>query len=415
MDFLKRQLWLVITLGVMVILSVALAVISISYAGRWSAHENVLAQSSKKVGGGRGATVLYYNKSVVDKLNEATEFRSKRLAVILDYLRQQRKRTELLPGIFERTADQTELSRKIYKFRASYPEALARFADLLGGVRLMPGEATLGQAATMYIRTDAFYTAPWIQGEAELPRDVMRQVAYSQDDLWLQDDIVQAIRRTNEDYFLANLDASREDLVSLRNELANPDADRDAVIARLKEAAGDWTVARAVVKELHKIDIGASCLSDSFSGLETVSTQQRFLYIQPPVEDTGTGVSGSSSGAGEVESSGRAGTLTGRASDNNAKRYWVLPFKVTLIVDAANFAELLRQLTGTRSFITILNVKYDVVPETQSTYSSMGLLRPKVETRLQVYGTRPLARLTLWGESLLFRLSSPTEENQETP
>jgi len=370
MGFLKRHLWLVATLGAMVVLSAVAVVLWSSYRGRLANREGVLKRSEAALRQMR----YYYNRNTARKLEAATKLRQGELSDILDYLRRQSKWEPLIPGIFPRYRNEAQ----VFEFKYKYREKLNEFMDLLGAVNPAPEGGADVLKAVMFTRPEAFFKAEWINQNVlpDNPDEVMKRLRESQDDLWLMEDVVRAIRRTNDRYF---------------------------EVMEIEPA--DQTVAHAVVKELHSIEIGA----DKVDLARTVGMGRgrRYLFIGQETEAPGMrpGMGTRSPSREPQEVVGRAMTLTGRASDTSKGRYWVLPLKVTVIADAGNYAELLRELTGTRSFITVDNLTYEVIPETESAYRSFNLMQPKEATRIEVYGDRPLARVTLWCESLVFRVT----------
>lgn len=248
---------------------------------------------------------------------------------------------------------------------------------------------------TVFASAGVFYTDPWMQ-QAEQdglpPRDMtIENLRRDQNALWLMEDIVLAIRRTNSTYF-ENADI--------------PENQRN--------------VTHAVVKEIHEISLGeqAATIPDSV-GVQSSRSRTGQWYREVEAQRTGRrggpgAIDAETEGAPEVE--GRAsGTLTGRASNNNGDRYKVLPFRLVVICDAGNFAELIRQLDGTRSMMTVGQVRYLVIPETESSYGQFNLMVPDVQSRVQIYGERPLAQLVIVGESLVFqhRGARPTLPPQE--
>jgi hypothetical protein len=228
----------------------------------------------------------------------------------------------------------------------------------------------------------SFYTAPWIpektlrEGAGGLTQQQVVQglLRDSQDDLWLQEDIVWAIKRTNDTHFDG-----------------------------LQLEKSQRKVATAVVKELLEILIGADNVDRGRTGGMMGGTRPgRYRYLTEPGAKS-PGTMGAAS-AGEPETTARGQTMTGRVTNNNGNRYQVLPFRVRVIADAGNYLELVRQLTGSRSFITVENVQYDIIPEKEEAYRGARMMRPNMADRTEVYGVRPLAVVTVWAESLVFAI-----------
>jgi hypothetical protein len=366
-------MWLVGLVAGMVILSGAAAALLVVNHGRRSSRATVLEKSLDAL----RRESQYYNPAAAKALDEATAFRQKQLNEIVTHLRQDSQWEPLIPGIFPAYRTRTQ----VYNFKLQYPGKLKEFMARLGAAD--PNDETRSPLEMPMMHANpvtSFYTADWIsKTELALTREaLMKQLRHSQDDLWLQEDIVAAIKRTNDLYF---------------ETLAIPEEKR--------------TIQKAVVKELQRVTIGVQRGDgSSYSPYGGSSRRgQRYLYAgEQQSDDFAMGGTAQPAQPAEAETDKLAMTLTGRASDNNQGRYWVLPFSVTVTADAGNAMELVRQLTGTRSFITIVNVRYEIIPETENAYRSMGMMMPKLDTRTVVYGNRPLARLTLWGESLIFHV-----------
>ena len=364
MSLVKRHLWLVVILGVMVVLSAGAVVLMVLFQGKAAARQAVLAKSQSVLQTMGGAI---YKDQTAEALVAAADFRKQKLADIENYIRTSGQWTPLAPTIFDRHTD-----TDVYAFRNAYKGR--GFQELRQTLNAFVWDSAKGlidpeaQFATMYVAADAFHKHPWLDAPT-LPRDedeVMLRLRESQDDLWLMQDIVGAIKRTN-DMFFALAEVPPEDQKKLEF---------------------------SAIKELRRIDIGAQAVGLGRGGYEGATS--RYLYIETP-----TG--GATSASEEKQTDSKAMTLSGRASDNAKGRYRVLPFRVVVVGDAGNAPELIRQLTGTRSFITVLNVRYEMIPDVETQYRSY-LLRPEIKTRNVVYGSRPLARLTLTCESLVFRL-----------
>jgi hypothetical protein len=371
MDLIKRHMWLVVTLVVMVGLSVGPWVAMAICKGQRAEYVTVLKKSRSALSGIK----KLYTDDAGATLNKAAEHRKEQIAAIEKYVLQSGKWRPLVPGIFPKYRSEPE----VYKFKERYrKDKFNEFRETLGGViwdNDRGGVGLLPQDATMYIQSKAFYKNPWIDlGTLGTDRKlIMQHLVERQDDLWLQEDIVAALKQSNDACFDSD----------------KVDADRR-------------TVAMAVVKELHEIRIGVQFLPRGRSSRRST----RYLYIgdEPAPELADWGMGGQAEEQPEAEDvKGQAPTLTGRASDNNGGRYYVLPFKVVMIVDAGKWPEIVRQMTGSRSFITVLNLQYEQMPEVESVYDGF-LARSDPKERVFVYGPRPIGRLTLWCESLVFRL-----------
>jgi hypothetical protein len=396
MDFLKRHWWWVITIGLAVVGSGVAGFLWYSAARQETEYSRTLGASLKELRN----TTRYYNEAAAKVAKDAADYRDRpkdaadsrdkpQLAEIRDYLMMASswKEDVLVPRIFPQYTDTTD----ILAFKTLYQRRLADLMQTLNAAD--PAQLSGGPIqVAMLAKPDAFYTAPWItaSGFAAEKAVVMANVRQSQDDLWLQQDICRAIKQTNDTYF------------------ETADAKKQAEFLKV----GVRTIPVAVVKELQQIGIGPKydrtpVTGRSFSAAY-VNNSLRYRYVAGGGPAMGGPALGGPPGApgkgeiAEVKDDVRSPTLTGRASNNNGGRYKVLPFAIKVIADAGNYLELVRQLGGTRSFITVEDIDFTIIPEADAAYHSANLALPQAADRLKVYGPRALAVVVITGESLVF-------------
>ncbi|HOI54939.1 MAG TPA: hypothetical protein PLP01_06790 [Phycisphaerae bacterium] len=383
MEFIKRQMWLVVTLGVIVVLSVPSLVLWFSNRSKSDARIKVYKTSRDKV----SKIDQVVNRESVEYVKEAAAYRQQEREEILKSQRKPLSWPLLVPGVLPNYPGDT----RVYEFKNKYNLQMKEFARVLGAVsdRELP---TVGMSGPMLYKEEAFFKAQWIREPTinQNQQTVIEQLRESQDDIYIQEDIVQAIKRTNDLYFQAQ-----------------------GISPEMR------TIAKAVVKELHQIGIGRAYdrLPEINSPRADAPVYQggrrdRVLADRPGAF-TGFGGSGTEQ---VTETEKRAETLTGHATNNNGEKYKVMPFRLVVIADAGNYHELLRQLSGTRSFFVVESVRVDLIPETDSAYKNYGLtISDSVPSRLMTYGPRPLAQVTVVGESLIFygtgRPTLPAEQS----
>jgi len=383
MEFLKRQLWLAVTLGVMVVLSLPFLYIWFSSQSKQSEREEVYKKSRDLI----QRSGPYYNKEAAGYLKKAADYRDEQREKILKSQRKGQSWPLLVSGILPDWPGDS----RVFEFKNRYRQRIREFMKTLNAVDvedLVGGEIT----ATMFAKEERFFAAQWII-DTQLIRDrgiMMEGLRQSQDDIYIQEDIVEAIKRTNDLYF---------------NSMKLPDSGR--------------TVRNAVIKELVQIGIGRD-YDRLPSSTEPDSPDYNVMSGQRDrvVESKGLGglMPGQTAQDGEVPGKRFAG-MTGHASNNNGGKYKVMPFRLVVIVDAGNYQELLRQLGGTRSFFIVEQVRFEIIPEIDAGYKAYNLAMPDASSRLLYYGKRPIAQLVLVGESLIFNdTGRPTlKPKEESP
>jgi hypothetical protein len=411
MRFIKRHLWLVIVLGVMAVLSITALVGMFIFNSKTARREKVLVDSLKAVSTMKSAGL--YQENAGKYLQESAQRRRAQVAAIEKQIcqpklwvplplnagksdgivpfklvgpgddGQQRQLLRDADGKFyyteagvARYVDASKVTEvvpsntEIESFRYHYINtALPKLKSIFNGAYWVPAARDQADpnydSAAVYVVPGAFHVERWISDLKPLDeKDVLRLLRESQDNLWLLEDVAEAIRRTNESFF--------DKVGVLPDERKSPRF--------------------AVIKELRKIDIGAQAVGLGRGASD--GDGARYLFVEAPAQ-------GSEAKATEV----KALTLTGRATDNSKGRYWVLPFRVEVIADAGNAHELISQLSGSRSFITVLDVNREIVPDTEEKYKNW-LLRPDWKARHRIYGDRALVKLTLTCESLVFMLDN---------
>jgi hypothetical protein len=379
MSFLKRHWWWVLVLGTTAVLMVVGIVLSLLLAHEKSRNEAVINNSLKALRGVK----QFYTPEAAKKAAAAAEYRDQQFKDIQKYVEQPKSAWDVLvPEVFP-VYNEEKQRRLLFEFRSRYVVRLQSFMPRMnaGDPELLSGGVVgvaLFAKAPSTASAGSFYWDSWIPTTAGEPphNQAENQTALreSQDNLWLQEDIVDAIKRTNDLWFKS----------------------RDL-------SAAEQTVANSVVKELHEIVIGRAAdeatgggggrsFASSYSG---ESTRYRFV-------GSGTAPGGLAAAAGRAapEAPGvRAPVPSGLASNNNGGRFLVLPFKLTVTADGGNYLELVRQIGGTRSFITVENVDYTILPETESGVKTLYLTQAGQRS---LYGPRALATVVIRGTSLIF-------------
>ena len=380
MEFLKRQLWLAVTLGVTVVLSLPFLYMWFSSQDKQSGREEVYKKSRDLIQKGKP----YYNKKAADYLEWTAKHLDEQREKIV---KSQRKQN--WPLLVNDILPDWSGDARVFEFKNRYRQKLQDFLKTLNAVDVKD-LVGVDITATMFAKEESFFVAQWII-DIQLNRDrdiKMEGLRQSQDDIYIQEDIVGAIKRTNDQYF---------------SSMELPDDQR--------------TVRNAVVKELIQIGIGRAY--DHLPSSTNPDTPSQMGGRRDRVIEGKSATSMGSSRFGQrtkVDEApgGRAKSMTGHASNNNGKKYKVLPFRLAVIVDAGNYHELLRQLSGTRSFFIVEQVRFEIVPENETGYKNYELAMPDASSRLLYYGQRPIAQLVLVGESLIFNdTGRPTLETKK--
>lgn len=358
MDWVKRHLWLVITLAVMLVLSAVALVYRHTQNATYEARNEVLKNSLRQA-----EQIDPVQPDAIVPLVTANEEAKKELEAIRRYLGRH-SWTLLLEG-----------RPQWFRFQGRFSTALGELIQKMGGVKLTPENAKLVALegpvkASVIVRETAFQTdaVKAVVNVAVAPGDTaaLQQMQMAQEDLWLIEDLVEAIAKTNSSHFTQ---------------------------AGIEQP----TIAEAIVKELVQIEIGAG-----YAQLQkSAGSRSSGRYLQLKKESSGAGLIDVAAPVDLGAPNEQAMTITGHAGDNNAGTYKVLPFRMTVVVDAANSLELLRQLPFNRSFITVLNVNQTTVFDTEADYQK-NLLVSTPEEREAVYGNRPLMLMEIVGESLIF-------------
>ena len=382
MNFLKRHWWWVLVLGSTAVLMAAGLVLSFMLHSEKSRDEAVIKKSLSALQGVR----QFFNPEAAKKAAAAAEYRDKQLKDIQKYVEQPKSAWDVLvPEVFPVYNEEKQRTR-LFDFRSRYVVKLQSFMprmnagdpeSLSGGVVTVALFAKAPSTAS----PGSFYWDPWISPASGEPphnqAENQNSLRESQDNIWLQEDIVDAIKRTNDTWFKS----------------------RDLPVA-------EQTVANSVVKELREIVIGRAAdevaggtgrtFASSYSG-----EGLRYRYVSA---GAGPGQGGPAvAGRAAPEAHGvRAPVPSGLASNNNGGRFLALPFKVTVTADGGNYLELVRQLGGTRSFITVESVEYAILSETEGGARTLFLAQAGQRS---LYGPRALATVVIRGTSLIFEAS----------
>ncbi len=356
MDFVKRHWWLVATIAAMVVLSAGALVLRHMSISTADARERTLQLSLRTA-----SNIQPVPPALLEPLDKANTEMQENLEKIRNYP-DPKWWQPLVPG------DNPEW----FQFRDAYRSALRQLERDLNAVSRENLAAASADSGSIVVAPEAFYTAPALKAaSAPSPSERTSQMLSAQEDMWLMQDLVKAIVATN-DLHYSN--------TGLKPSITN-----------------------AAIKELLKIEIGAQYAQPSTSRT-TVAAGERYLRLRPPAGsspfDSGLGTTSDDQG---LPREVRALTVTGHASNNNEGKYRVLPFRITVLADAAQYAELIRQLPkDSRSFVTVLNVSFSIIPDADTAYRGKGLSVSTADQRLAIYGKRPLARVEIVGQSLVF-------------
>lgn len=330
----------------------------------WRGDAKVLEKSFKLSDSKLGKMALKYNKPSIDGLKKASKAIKGENADIVDYIRQmgaERKPAvdQLFPSPPPKKAD-----LQLGLMKDTYEDELQRLMNTLGAVDVededTPAEELL-KAGVFASLEESFHKPKWLEGMG-LPTIV--QAREGQENLWLTEDIVNAIKIVNDNFFGSKAGQGRPQ-----------------------------TVANAPIKQLLGLRIGDGHASLKKGGgargkryRRATGKRARASRTRHPKTKTP-----------QPEKVPEAESLTGHASENPL--YNVLPFRLDVIADNELGGMLIRELAGGESFITIEAVSIEAVDrESIAKPRSDGLKVAKL------YGSRGLVRLIIIGESLVFEL-----------
>lgn len=376
MSFLNRHWWWVLVLG-------TTAVLMGVGVGLWAWRNAEASRDAKVIKNSlkalQGVKQLYCREAA-EKAATAASYREQQLKEIQKYVEQPKNAWDVLvPDVFPSYKER----RQLFEFRSRYLVKLQSFMGRMnaGDPDQLNGVVALFAKAPSTTSPGSFYWDPWASPGVEPPTEhEVNQAALreSQDNIWLQEDIVDAIKRTNDLWFKSR------DLPASEQTVAN---------SVIKELGGPSTPGIIIGRAA---DEGGKSFATSYSG-----DNARYRYVTPAgvPGQGGMGLPPGSKGAPEAPGV-RAPVPSGLASNNNGGRFLALPFKVTVTADAGNFLELIRQLGGTRSYITVENVEYTILPETDAGTHTLFLSQTGQRV---LYGPRALATVVIHGTSLVFQ------------
>lgn len=347
MDFAKRHLFLLgLGAGVLALAVLILLLVQFGYRSPNAAMEAQLGGAVRRAQSLGGGTL--YDEAVVEALKAAVQERRTRYEETLAYIAKRgRERKVLVPNLFPTTTDTTLL----HTCKTEYKAALERFMARLGAVDpTLPADAPeavkmakldeINKAVMLVNPGYAFHRPDWVDKPEAPNLDLVR---YGQENLWLMEDLVEIVAKTNEAYI----------------------------------GQKPRTIANAVIKELLEIRIG---------------NDQAIL-------EGGRGAGGAGRYRGAAGAEGvREASLTGRASRPGF--CLVLPWRVVVVADARIFGDLMRRLKDRETFLTVDGAL--VEPITEKAFAQ-GSKQFNVSD-LKQYGGAPVVRLTLTGESLVLQL-----------
>jgi len=362
LDMLKRHAFLFSLGGGVVVIAVAVIVlVYFLYMGPTAGIRGDLRSTRSQAKTLLGGTI--FSDSLVDQMKVQVEQRQAQYGRLLDYLR--RLGAERKPLVEKLFPTSTEISLR-HSFKAAYDARLEQYMEKLNATLPMRPE-TRGKdkeaaaarledarekatAHTMYAHpTSSFFRPEWVT-EQEAPNlTICRE---GQEDIWLMDDLVDIMATMNKEGLAKKRGSGGEEAV-------------EAVIQH------------APVKELIAIQIGGK-----YAKLEDVKMQATSSRYRPP-ETPGRG--------------GRLATLSGRRSDLGF--YKVLPWRLSVIIEAKYSGELIRRLRGTESLLSV--EAYHIRPITDASFGGANDLLAYTRDD---YGDEGVVRLEVVGESLILQL-----------
>jgi hypothetical protein len=204
MDFAKRHLFLLgLGAGVFVLAVLILLFVQFGYRSPNAAMEAQLDGAVRRAQTLAGGTL--YDEAVVEALKAAVQERRTRYEETLAYIAKRgRERKVLVANLFPTTTDTTLL----HTCKTEYKAALDRFMARLGAVDpTLPSDAPeavkmakldeIGKAVMLVNPGYAFHRPEWVDKPEAPNLDLVR---YGQENIWLMDDLVEIVARTNEAY-----------------------------------------------------------------------------------------------------------------------------------------------------------------------------------------------------------------------
>lgn len=361
METIKRQAFILgLVAGVVVISLAAIATVYFVYVGPNADTRQVLR--STKTRAQKLQKGPLFSEDLVNQMAAQVDRRKKEYEGLVDHIRQLgAARKPLVENLFPISTD-TGLR---HSFKGKYDEALAGFMTRLGAViPAVPAgkDAKVSEAdmkalseencrAAMFAHPKAsFFRPDWVDRQDAPGMDTVR---YSQEDLWLMEDLVEIIATMNDE---------------------------------IRKAKGlKPVIADSPVKELIEIRIGSELALLPGTKMATVAGRYRPAYT-PGARATTPG------------SEARAPALSGRHSQTDF--YLLLPWRMAAVVDARYAGELVRRLKGRESFLSV--DAWRLTPINDATFERAG--KDLLALSRDDYGTQGVAKLEVTGESMVFQL-----------
>ena len=373
MEKLKRHMFLlVLVAGVLAVLLAVFLTAYFLYTRSAAQTRQTLDQAR------RGAEALLpkkenekeklslYTPELVTQMAKQVDLCKKEYEDIINYIRDLGKaRPPIVKDLFPVSAD-TGLR---HAFKAEYDAALVKLSKSLNAIAIPTEKGPDAERAAMsdeappgfiYVHPKtAFFRPDWVD-KPEAPS--LEQVRYGQEDLWLMQDLVDLVKKMNEDLRPALNKEEEARAQGSRSQAKPPDG--------LKNSA---------IKELLEIRVGGEYATLANAKMTAINTR----YV--------TAATTSAGGA-----KGRVPTVQGLASDPGF--YLVLPFRMTVVVESRYSGELLRRIKGTESFLSVDACQMKPIPGT------FGQSEALSARKREVYGPDGVVRMAIVGESLVFQL-----------
>lgn len=356
MDMLKRHAFiLALAAGVFVISLAGVLTVWLAYVKSNADMRRILTGTGRKAGEMMSGKI--FTAEQVKQMKDQVARRQAQYEELLKFIRDLgAKRVPLVKGLFPDSRDDALR----HSFKAEYDKAVDKFMKRLRATNPAPlpeakaDQQTVIEAnrqAAMYADAKrSFFRPDWID-KPEAPDLVLCR--NGQENLWLMEDIVDVIARMNDD------------------------------IAKGKN------ITEAPVKELIEIRIG---------GDHAILPGAKMQVISGRYRPTAAAASAAAGGRAALGGPVRAATLSGRFSQK--KFYQVLPFRMTVVVDARYPGEFIRRLKGHETFLSVEAWRVRPITEAQFDKATTAVMAPL----RQDYGRQAVVRLEIVAESLVFEL-----------
>ncbi len=351
MDFVKRHLFLLGLVAVVLVVSLAVVLlVQFGYRAKNQAFQRDLGQAERELKLMLSPGAPVYSKGLVEELADRVEMLRERHRNILDEIaRMGAEREPLVEGLLP---DSVRIEWR-HQFKAEYRDGIQDLMARLNAVDpKVPPEATdeaieekieQVRKATLFADENSFIIRDWVNRPEAPPVEVCR---LAQEDFWLMQDLVRIVAKFNAD--------------------------------KLQRA--EAVIRNAPVKELVEVRIGDQAAVLGNTTMRAGST--RYRRTDPRLGE-------------------KAASLTGRIS--RPGYYLVLPWRMDVVARSNVAGELVGRLKGTESFLTV--TAWKLLPITESSFATQtDLLASYVEEKRRIYGPEGVVRLSIVGESLLFQL-----------